>query len=148
MKYIKRGDEVDIGDVVVTSGLDGIFPKGIRVGHVSGVTKKDVGLFQVADVTPAVDFSKLEEVMVLTTPPVEVNAAIDAAERARATPVPTPEPTVEPTAKPGAAAAATAAARHTPVAAPRTATPTHTRAPSPRPSPRPTPPHPSTAPPR
>ena len=144
MKYIKRGDEVDIDDVVVTSGLDGIFPKGIRIGHVSGVTKKDVGLFQVADVTPAVEFSKLEEVMVLTSPPVDVNAAIDAAERARATPVPTPEPTVEPTPaptpKPGTAAAATATAavRHTAAASPRTPKPAHTHTPALRPSPRPT----------
>jgi rod shape-determining protein MreC len=145
MKYIKRDDEVDIDDVVVTSGLDGIFPKGIRIGHVSGVTKKDVGLFQVADVTPAADFSKLEEVMVMTSPPLDVNAAIDAAERARATPVPTPEPTVEPTQqptpKPGTSATgASAAARHTAASSPRTPTPVHTRAATPRPSPRPTPP--------
>src|SRR4029079_451208 len=99
-------------DGVSSSGLEAIFQKGIRTAHVSGVTKKDVGLFQVADVTPAVDFSKLEEVMVLTSPPLDVNAAIDAAERARATPAPTPEatvePTPEPTPKPGTAAAGAA----------------------------------------
>ncbi len=138
MKYIKRGDEVDIDDVVVTSGLDGIFPKGIYIGHVSGVTKKDVGLYQGADVAPAVDFAKLEEVMVLTSPPPDVNAAIDAAERARATAVPTPEPTFTPapTPKPGTAAAATATA-----VARRPATaahPTATHTPAARPTPRPT----------
>jgi rod shape-determining protein MreC len=110
MKYIKRSDEVDLEDLVVTSGLDGIFPKGVRIGRVSGVTRKDVGLYQVAEVAPAVDFAKLEEVLVLTTPPLEVNAAIDAAERARATPAPTAEPTIIPTPgpspRPGAGGAA------------------------------------------
>jgi rod shape-determining protein MreC len=96
MKYIKRGDEIDVDDVVVTSGLDGIFPKGILIGRVSSVTRKDFGLFQVAEVVPAVDFSKLEEVLVLTSPPRQVNEAIDAIARARATPTaepPTPTPT-------------------------------------------------------
>jgi rod shape-determining protein MreC len=103
MKYIKRGDQVDLDDLVVTSGLDGIFPKGVLVGRVSGVTRKDVGLFQVADVLPAVDFAKLEEVLVLTTAPEKVNVAIDAAERAKITPEPTPPPvegTVTPTPGP------------------------------------------------
>ena len=118
MKYIKRSDEIDVNDAVVTSGLDGMFPKGIRIGRVSGVTRKDVGLYQVAEVTPAVDFAKLEEVMVLLSPPQEVNEAIDAAARARETPEPTPMPTAatpspRPTTTPGAPAArkATAPAR-------------------------------------
>jgi rod shape-determining protein MreC len=96
MKYIKRGDDLDVGDVVVTSGLDGIFPKGILVGRISALTQKDFGLFQVAEVVPAVDFSKLEEVLVLTTPPLQVNEALDAIARARATPTPEP-PTPTPT---------------------------------------------------
>ena len=98
MKYIKRGDEIDVNDVVVTSGLDGIFPKGILIGRVSGVTRKDFGLFQVAEIVPAVDFSRLEEVLVLTSPPREVNEAIAAEERARATPEPevTPPPATGP----------------------------------------------------
>jgi rod shape-determining protein MreC len=100
MKYIKRGDEIDVNDVVVTSGLDGLFPKGILVGRVSGVTRKDFGLFQVADVVPAVDFARLEEVVVLASPPHEVNAAIADLERARATPEPTATPTPEPTPTP------------------------------------------------
>jgi len=102
MKYIKRGDQIDVNDVVVTSGLDGIFPKGILVGRVSGVTRKDFGLFQVAEVMPAVDFTNLEEVLVLTSPPRQVNEVIDSIARARATPEPTPTPTPEatPTATP------------------------------------------------
>ena len=92
MKYIKRGDEVQAGDVVVTSGLDGIFPKGILIGRVSSVSRKDVGLYQVADVVPAVDFAKLEEVLVLASAPEQVNEAIEAAARAKATPEPTATP--------------------------------------------------------
>jgi len=102
MKYIKRGDEIDVNDVVVTSGLDGIFPKGVLIGKVSGVTRKDFGLFQVAEVVPSVDFAKLEEVLVLKSPPREVNEAIDTAARARITPEPTAEPTPEPTPTPPA----------------------------------------------
>jgi rod shape-determining protein MreC len=104
MRYVKRGDEIDVNDVVVTSGLDRIFPKGILIGRVSGVTRKDFGLFQVAEVVPAVDFAKLEEVLVLVSPPLEVNVAIDALERARATPEPAttsaPEPTLTPSPAP------------------------------------------------
>lgn len=131
MKYIKRSDSVDIDDLVVTSGLDGIFPKGVLIGRVSGVTRKDVGLYQVADVLPAVDFAKLEEVLVLTSSPEEVNAALEAAERARATPepthpalegTPTPMPAPTPTPAPVRAAPArrhTEAPRHAAPPAPR-----------------------------
>lgn len=92
MKYVKRSEQVDLDDRVVTSGLDGIFPKGILIGRVSGVTRKDVGLFQVADVQPAADFAKLEEVLVLTSAPEKVNAGIEAAERTKITPEPTAAP--------------------------------------------------------
>jgi rod shape-determining protein MreC len=114
MKYIKRGDEIDVNDVIVSSGLDGIFPKGILIGRVSGVTRKDIGLFQVAEVVPAVDFTKLEEVLVLMSPPRQVNEAIDAIARARATPEPTVSPTPEPTPTPAAHRRATPPPRRTP----------------------------------
>ena len=69
MKYIKRTDDIAVGDVIITSGLDGIFPKGILIGRAIAVAQKGYGLFRVADVVPAVDFQKLEEVMVITSPP-------------------------------------------------------------------------------
>lgn len=78
MKYIKRTEDVDVGDVVVTSGLDGIFPKGLLVGRVTGVTRKDYGLFQVAVVVPMVEFSKLEEVLVVTSPPPDGDDSVGA----------------------------------------------------------------------
>jgi rod shape-determining protein MreC len=64
MKYLKRGEDVEVGDRVVTSGLDGIFPKGIMVGEVTRVTRGNRGLLQVADVKPSVPLDRIEEVLV------------------------------------------------------------------------------------
>ena len=52
-------------ETVVSSGLGGIFPKGLLIGTVSKVIKQDYGLFQDIEVTPSVDFSKLEEVLII-----------------------------------------------------------------------------------
>jgi rod shape-determining protein MreC len=52
-------------ETVVSSGLGGIFPKGLLIGTVSKVVKQDYGLFQDIEVTPSVDFSKLEEVLII-----------------------------------------------------------------------------------
>ncbi len=65
LKYIERSEEVKIGDVVLTSGLGGVFPKGLLLGTVLNVNRKDAGLFQRIEVVPAVHFSRLEEVSVL-----------------------------------------------------------------------------------
>lgn len=64
MKYLKRGEDVEVGDRIVTSGLDGIFPKGIIVGEVTHVTRGTRGLLQVAEVRPSVPLDRLEEVLV------------------------------------------------------------------------------------
>lgn len=66
LKYVKRADDVQVGDRIVTSGLDGIFPKGVSVGRVTRVSRKDRGLFLYAEVTPTADASRLEEVLVTT----------------------------------------------------------------------------------
>lgn len=63
--FVLRQEEVKIGDRVVTSGMGGVFPKGLVVGHIRSVNRQDFGLFQAIEVTPSVDFSHLEEVMVL-----------------------------------------------------------------------------------
>lgn len=52
-------------EMVISSGLGGIFPKGLIVGTVSKVVKQNYGLFQEIEVTPSVDFSKLEEVLII-----------------------------------------------------------------------------------
>ena len=64
LKYVKRSDDVRVGDRVVASGLDGVFPKGLPVGRVTEVSRKDRGLFLYAEVTPDADASRLEEVLV------------------------------------------------------------------------------------
>ncbi len=65
LKYVQKSDEVQSGDKVITSGLGGIFPKGLVVGTVTKVDRKRPGIFQYVEVTPTVDLSKLEEVLVL-----------------------------------------------------------------------------------
>jgi rod shape-determining protein MreC len=66
IQYLLRADEVRVGDTVVTSGLGRRFPPNLKVGTISSIEKRDFGLYQLAEVTPAVNFSKLEEVFVLT----------------------------------------------------------------------------------
>ena len=65
MKYLKRGEDVEVDDRVVTSGLDGIFPKGIIVGTITHVTRGNRGLLQVADVKASVPLDRIEEVLVV-----------------------------------------------------------------------------------
>ena len=63
--YVLRKDDVRVGDKVVSSGFDGVFPKGLPIGSVSGVIRRNSGIFQEVYVSPHVDFEKLEEVTVL-----------------------------------------------------------------------------------
>jgi rod shape-determining protein MreC len=65
MKYVKRSDDLQEGDRLVTSGLDGVFPKGMLVGAVAKVNKKNFGLFQYVEVNLAVDPNRIEEVLVI-----------------------------------------------------------------------------------
>ncbi len=64
-KYVVRKADVQIGDTVISSGLDGIFPKGLSVGTVEEISRPASGLFQEVKVRPFVDFAKLEEVLVV-----------------------------------------------------------------------------------
>lgn len=66
LQYIDRRADISYGDVVVTSGMGGIFPKGIPIGEVVSVSKKTYGIFQDAMVRPTVDFGRLEEVYIIT----------------------------------------------------------------------------------
>jgi rod shape-determining protein MreC len=68
LKYVLRKYDIAVSDTVVSSGLDGVFPKGLAVGQVSGVFKPKAGIFQEVTVTPFVDFEKLEEVLVVLNP--------------------------------------------------------------------------------
>ena len=65
VEYVSRTDEVDIGDVLVTGGNGEHFPGGIPVCTVTMVTKRDFGINQQVGCVPTVDFSRLEEVVIL-----------------------------------------------------------------------------------
>lgn len=69
IEYLLRQDEVKVGDLVVTSGMGGRFPRDLPVGTIVKVVKKNFGLYQEVVVKPAVDFSKLTKVMVVVSPP-------------------------------------------------------------------------------
>ncbi len=62
LQYINRRAEINYGDIVLTSGMGGVFPKGIMIGEVVSVSKKKYGIFQEALVSPLIDFGRLEEV--------------------------------------------------------------------------------------
>jgi rod shape-determining protein MreC len=68
-KYVLRKSDIQVGDTVISSGLDGVFPKGQRIGRVSEVVQRSAGVFQDVVVTPFVDFEKLEYVLVVLDPP-------------------------------------------------------------------------------
>jgi rod shape-determining protein MreC len=63
--YALRKEDIKPEDVIVSSGLDGVYPKGLLIGHVVYVDKDNPGVFQDIKVIPYVDFEKLEEVLVV-----------------------------------------------------------------------------------
>ncbi len=69
VEYLLRSDEVREGDQLFTSGTGGKFPEGILAGRIVSVRRENLGLFQKVEVEPAVNFSRLKEVFVITRPP-------------------------------------------------------------------------------
>jgi len=65
LDYVEHSQYIKPGDVIVTSGLVGIFPKGIPVGRVKEVREVPGALFKKVEIIPFVDFSRLEEVLVI-----------------------------------------------------------------------------------
>lgn len=65
LDYALLKNDIRVGDIVVSSGLDGLYPKGLRIGNVSRVVRPNAGIFQEVIVKPFVDFEKLEEVLVI-----------------------------------------------------------------------------------
>jgi rod shape-determining protein MreC len=65
LKYIPYEEEVRKGDIVITSGLDSLFPQGIPIGYISNISKKGIGIFQEIEVLPFIDSSKIEEVVII-----------------------------------------------------------------------------------
>ena len=65
LKYVKRSEDIQEGDRLITSGIDGVFPKGMMVGTVIKVRKQHIGLFQFIEVLPAVQTERIENVLVV-----------------------------------------------------------------------------------
>jgi rod shape-determining protein MreC len=65
LMHMLREADVEIGDLVLTSGQDGVFPKGLIVGRVTEVERRPYGLFQSVQIQPDVDLDSLEEVFVI-----------------------------------------------------------------------------------
>jgi rod shape-determining protein MreC len=67
LEYVSGSAELAVGDTVVTSGIDGIYPKGFVIGWIERVERSG-GAYAAITIRPAVDFSSLEEVLVVLTP--------------------------------------------------------------------------------
>jgi len=78
LEYMSEVFDVVVGDDVVTSGIDGIYPKGFAIGKVDSVEKSGSAYKQIS-LRPAVDFDTLEEVLVILTPTPAGQAAAGAA---------------------------------------------------------------------
>jgi rod shape-determining protein MreC len=74
MDYVSGSADVKAGDAVVTSGIDGIYPKGFVIGQIQSV-RRGAGQYSSIVIRPAVDFSALEAVLIVLTPPSAAEAA-------------------------------------------------------------------------
>jgi rod shape-determining protein MreC len=92
LAYVSEVAEVAEGDLVVTSGIDGIFPKGFVIGHVETVERSG-GAYREILVRPAVDFASLEEVLVVVAPPAAGELAAETGTERAATHCKFPNPT-------------------------------------------------------
>jgi rod shape-determining protein MreC len=94
-EFVVRDGDVQAGDVLVTSGLGGVYPKGLRIGEVTEVSASDSKMLRTAAVRPAVDFGRLEQVFVMLRrgPTMELLYATDEGDSADA---PAPEPAARP----------------------------------------------------
>jgi rod shape-determining protein MreC len=78
MSYIPQDEQISVGDVILTSGMGGNYPKGLVVGQVIEVHQRDIDTFQQAAVRPSADMGRLETVLVITTfETVDVEGALD-----------------------------------------------------------------------
>ena len=68
IKYLPLLSTVKVGDQVVTSGLAGGFPRGLPIGAITKIERREAELFLSAEISPDTDFAKIEEVLVVTSP--------------------------------------------------------------------------------
>ncbi|MCO4792436.1 MAG: rod shape-determining protein MreC [Bacteriovoracaceae bacterium] len=67
MKYVTRTKPIILNDLVLTSGLGNIYPKGLKIGRVARIERESYGITQHVEITPEVDFGGLEEIIVLVS---------------------------------------------------------------------------------
>jgi rod shape-determining protein MreC len=77
VEMVDSRDEVETGDLLVTSGKGKWFPKGLPVARVTKVVKRELGRDQEVEASPTVSFSRLDEVLILVTPPGEEGSPPD-----------------------------------------------------------------------
>jgi rod shape-determining protein MreC len=65
MKYVNRTEPIILNDIVLTAGLGNVYPKGLKIGYISRIERESYGITQHVEITPLVNFDKLEEVLVL-----------------------------------------------------------------------------------
>jgi rod shape-determining protein MreC len=75
VEYVQRTDEVNEGDLLLTSGVGCRFPKGIPVARVTKVDKREFGIYQTVEARPTSDFSRLEEVLIVLADSKDCEAA-------------------------------------------------------------------------
>jgi rod shape-determining protein MreC len=75
VEYVHRTDEVEIGDLLVTSGVGCRFPKGIPVARINKLQNRNFGIYQSVEAEPTVDFSRLEEVLIILNDSDDCDAA-------------------------------------------------------------------------
>lgn len=76
LKYVNRTEPIEVGDKLITAGVGGIYPKGIKVGMVTTIDRETAGMTLGVELTPSVDFHKLEEVLVLLPRPLQTTAQV------------------------------------------------------------------------
>jgi rod shape-determining protein MreC len=69
LKYVSRTEPIELGDRLITAGVGGIYPKGVKVGMITNIEQESSGMTLSVEVTPSVDFHQLEEVIVLLAKP-------------------------------------------------------------------------------
>jgi rod shape-determining protein MreC len=79
MNYVSGTADVMVGDVLVTSGIEGIYPKGFVIGQIESI-ERSAGEFSSIAIRSAVDFSSLETVLVVLTPPLDVEGTAEGPE--------------------------------------------------------------------
>jgi rod shape-determining protein MreC len=86
VEMVDSRDDVEIGDLLVTSGKGRWFPRGIPVARVTKVIKRELGRDQDVDAAPTVDFSRLDNVLVLVTTPGDESPSATAGNQAQSGP--------------------------------------------------------------